>query len=1231
MKKTENSNLSPEIHDLALVVDDDPEICELVATALTRVGFQVDTTTDPVRALEMFPQKNYAVVLTDWKMPGMDGINLITRIKSTHPQIGAVLMTGYGTEETIVDAFTRGKINYYISKPFELSDLLETVSAAAREHKLNISREAFKLRLEQEISQATKALEQKNALLEEKNKETEQLNRELRIHQNEIQSTKEYLENIIESSADAIISTDQDLNINLFSRGAEEMFHLDSSQYQGRAFESILKNGRSEIIKILGQLENRTRTTSIEAEAVRADGEILFLDLSVSRLHGKPADQGYLFVMKNISERKRLEEELKASNIVLERLSVTDPLTNLFNRRHFQENLEREFERAERFRTPLAMIILDLDDFKLVNDTHGHQVGDLVLIEAAELIRRCIRTVDLPARYGGEEFTIILPQTDLANAIQVAERIKESFEHFSRNQTIAPGQSITASLGVAVFPESGASTPDDLIRFADQALYRAKQIGKNRIVVGESDGLKAIGGGERLSQTEKNAILRKLGQKLRTTLNLDSVLETTLNEMISALGEQPEEFPCSIMLMNDRRRLRTEIEMNSDKKRRREFKAAAQKVVKDSATQTLRGGEDRDPVSSFPIIISNPGGLEEVVGVINIGVIPIDLDFFQDLVNQAAMAINNAKIYREMEQAKSGLEGKVNELTHLSLMGITLQRNAQLLNDFEDENYRLITRCLSEVGFEKVMYLDYDRDSETLVGRADNSLRGKMKPVKIDLSKLSADSRLKKAVNRQEDFTKVPVIVIDPGKKGDVEDVEALKALSAGSPAALAPLFHGSRIKGFIIAAKKSITSDDEETLALFVLHAGLTIENLDLSANFKDKSNRLSLLYDTSMKLSTPVPAAQRESQFREILQGLIKVLKASEISFYSYSDEQKIFTLLSYTSSTAAQDHMPALEIELGTSKVMSLTVNSFLKTGEVNPLIITDLKKILGGKSRKRYSSNSYMGVPLVVGGQLQGVLNVTDKDDKSGFNSEDAALARTTSGMLASLLYNIFLFDRIEHQAFDTFSIMLDEAESKGEKDLSGHSRRVALLATSMCQAMGLPKNETETIQRAARLHDLGKVINAGKKGKTDQDHPRLGKSILGDWLKDLHPGVHWHHEQADGHGYPDGLAGGSIPLMAQVISVSDSFDRSIKDNPHKKVEEIISSVIDKTGEFFDEKVVQGLVKGIFSNSEIRESYGMNPAEGLKDSLIENLSEKKGKTKNEYMRDRFLSFIRETGTE
>ena len=158
----------------------------------------------------------------------------------------------------------------------------------------------------------------------------------------------------------------------------------------------------------------------------------------------------------------------------------TDRLTGLGNYRFFRQALDQELERTQRSLQPTALIMLDVDFFKQVNDRHGHDIGNRALVHLAGLLGRTLRRLDIPCRYGGEEFAVILPDSDLAAALQVAERVRRVIAE-TPLQVAGTPLSLTASLGVATCSIGHPRTAEQLIRDADRHLYRAKKTGRNRV------------------------------------------------------------------------------------------------------------------------------------------------------------------------------------------------------------------------------------------------------------------------------------------------------------------------------------------------------------------------------------------------------------------------------------------------------------------------------------------------------------------------------------------------------------------------------------------------------------------------------------------------------------------------------------------------------------------------------------------------------------------------------
>jgi diguanylate cyclase (GGDEF)-like protein len=204
--------------------------------------------------------------------------------------------------------------------------------------------------------------------------------------------------------------------------------------------------------------------------AARVAGGDLEVDLPVVTR----GELGYMTQVFNA-----MVNRLRSGREELEKLSVTDGLTGLYNRDHLMVTVTMEIARADRQGEPFSVLMIDLDHFKKYNDTHGHLAGDEILAKMAVVFAECIREIDYAARYGGEEFLVMLPQTGLSGAAEVAERIRTRFAEEAMPST--KGVSLTLSTGVAEYPKHGDTT-ESIIAAADTAMYQAKRRGRNRVV-----------------------------------------------------------------------------------------------------------------------------------------------------------------------------------------------------------------------------------------------------------------------------------------------------------------------------------------------------------------------------------------------------------------------------------------------------------------------------------------------------------------------------------------------------------------------------------------------------------------------------------------------------------------------------------------------------------------------------------------------------------------------------
>ena len=216
----------------------------------------------------------------------------------------------------------------------------------------------------------------------------------------------------------------------------------------------------------------------------KKNGELFWESASISSITDPMGSiTHFIGIREDISDRKAAEEKIRLLNAELEKLALTDYLTNLNNRRFFIQRGVEEIKRAHRNNQPLALLMLDIDEFKNVNDIYGHEAGDFALQQVAEVMKSSLREIDLLGRLGGEEFAALLPNTTLEDALLSAERVRETIANMSleiSGQILS--KTITISVGVATITD-GMSGIDELLRKADIALYRAKNNGRNCVSV----------------------------------------------------------------------------------------------------------------------------------------------------------------------------------------------------------------------------------------------------------------------------------------------------------------------------------------------------------------------------------------------------------------------------------------------------------------------------------------------------------------------------------------------------------------------------------------------------------------------------------------------------------------------------------------------------------------------------------------------------------------------------
>ena len=444
-----------------LIVDDEEAIREILTDFLEENGDFCYVASNADEALSSLTENPITLVISDIKMPGMDGIEFMKEAKQSFSDLDFMIMTGYASDYSYTNIINAGATDYMI-KPFKLEELKAKMERIKRER-----------RLLNELKEGNRALE-------------------LAIEKTNLMSIKAEtanleLDQIFDRSTSGIWVIDSQFEILRMNRTLSGLAGKGRGKVRGLKCYDVFPTSLCDSPDCpLTRIMNGDGFFECDMEKRDQEGSRVSFLLTATSFFGLDGEQmGMVAEFKDITSRRQAEVALERANRELQRLSVLDDLTQVANRRRFDETLNEEWQRLSRDRAPLSLIFCDIDYFKLYNDTYGHQAGDDCLRAVADAISaNCQRPGDFVARYGGEEFIVILPNTETEGAVHLAEDIRQEIERLKiphmRSQ-VSPY--ITLSLGVSCVSPSADITPESLIGVADKALYEAKNQGRNRTVL----------------------------------------------------------------------------------------------------------------------------------------------------------------------------------------------------------------------------------------------------------------------------------------------------------------------------------------------------------------------------------------------------------------------------------------------------------------------------------------------------------------------------------------------------------------------------------------------------------------------------------------------------------------------------------------------------------------------------------------------------------------------------
>ncbi|MDI3467959.1 MAG: Pole remodelling regulatory diguanylate cyclase [Pseudolabrys sp.] len=448
-----------------LVVDDVPANVKLLEARLSAEYIDVTTAYSGAEALAICDRAECDVVLLDVMMPDMDGFEVCRRLKSnpaTH-HIPVVMVTALDQPSDRVRGLEAGADDF-LTKPVGDVALIARVRSLAR---LKLVTDELRMRAVT-------------------SKEIGILGAETDSISDTGRGGRVLVVDDRASSYDRIVSTlATEHAVEVETNPADALFRAAEGNYDLVIASLGLKDFDG--LRLCSQIRSLERTRGVPILAVaEADNHarlVRGLEIGINDYLVRPIDKNEMLARARTQiKKKRYTERLRDNVQMSIEMAITDGLTGLYNRRYMENHLSTLVDQSASRGKPIAVLVLDIDYFKSVNDTHGHDAGDDVLREFALRVRKCIRNIDLACRYGGEEFVLVMPETDKAVATMVAERLRRSIasEPFAIQQG-AKSLEVTISIGIAA--STGATdTAAAILKRADQALYQAKRDGRNRVV-----------------------------------------------------------------------------------------------------------------------------------------------------------------------------------------------------------------------------------------------------------------------------------------------------------------------------------------------------------------------------------------------------------------------------------------------------------------------------------------------------------------------------------------------------------------------------------------------------------------------------------------------------------------------------------------------------------------------------------------------------------------------------
>ncbi|MBA3431741.1 MAG: diguanylate cyclase [Actinobacteria bacterium] len=877
----------------------------------------------------------------------------------------------------------------------------------------------------------------------------------------------------------------------------------------------------------------------------------------------------------------------------LEHQAQTDSLTGLFNHRYFHERIRSELTRATRAHDSVVVMIMDIDDFKRVNDVHGHSVGDQVLAGLADILRAEVRASDIACRIGGEELAVVMPSSSAEDALSFAERLKT---RLAATEFESAGH-VTLSIGVAQGPKH-AVNPRELVACAEVAMMVAKAEGKNRGVAFEDPNVERPSGVHDPTRDVRSIAHLKMLQSLSGKLNRLNDVRQVGRAIVNELRTFIDYDTCRVYVVDGD-----------------ECVPVAARGIPVRGAESLEGlgvkvGEGITGTAALlarPLLVPNslqceyameipdtqatPESVVAVplrfgsrcVGVVVVSMLGIDavdgddVRLLEVLAGHAAVALENGRLYeaqrKEAQHARALLE-----FAHA--MSVAPSQNSIGL-----ETVRMAARLLEA--------------EQSLLWLEDETRGGFSVAAEWGMSEDSAAAHISSLHMDKETAAKFigpppqPVVVIEPAK---VQELFPAPPGVTWRPLAVAPLFIAGELSGWITVRKSGtetwqFTDERLNLLGGLAQQASVAIENARLHRKQDEIVETANSLLEFSRELSIVEGVEEIFTQTVELTARIVGAPKSSvwlqdvpsgpliAKRLWGYEQRERELSVGAEIEAAVAAkflDRSSPFVVHPG-----DYMHTSGLPAGPRNSIAAVAPMCFEDGRKGCLVASGPADGVFDFPEGKLRLLAGIADQ----------AKLAMANAGG----------FESLERTFVSTVEALANALEAKDEYT-SSHARWITDMALEIGKELGFEPYALKNLEIGALFHDIGKIgmptdvlLKPGPLSDAEraiiETHPVVGERILLpiERLGRVRAIVRHCHERYEGNGYPDRLAGADIPIESRIIFVCDAFHAMTTDRPyrrHLEADEACQRLRDAAGTQFDPTIVDVFL-GMLASEPSRE--------------------------------------------